>query len=180
MNPSQTLFPYGIQTERSDLRAHVCPVVHRVYVFPTQSGVRALSKGTERLGHQASIAQATANGHCVRPFDIERCVALEFNSRAWKAIGFSESDDTSAKGKKAVLLIKKMLKAGLFPLPVASIVDDGLSESVEIKGADVYAWIGKQRVRIQVKCDYRGGEESLGGTGYLYLQTAERNPLRRR
>lgn len=179
MTPSQTLFPYGIQTEESDLRAHVCPKVRRVYVYPTPCGVKALGNGHERPGYQPGVDGATANGRCVKPFDIERCVELRMNERAWEYCRFSPDDDTSSKGNKAVLLVSAMLKAGLFPLPFGALVDSGVAKSIQIKGDDIYVWTAKQRLRIQVKCDFRGGDASLGGTGFLYLQTAERNPLKR-
>jgi hypothetical protein len=33
------LVDYGIQTEESDLRAHVCVNARQVYVYPTKKGV---------------------------------------------------------------------------------------------------------------------------------------------
>lgn len=173
------LFDYGIQSEQSHLRAHVCPIVRRIYVYPTECGVKALPKGIETLGYQPGVDGATAKGYRVRPFDIEKCVALQFNERAWKAVSFNQNDNTTMKGKKAVQLVEAMIKAGIFILPLGCIVDVNLSKAIEIKGDDIFVWTKKDRIQIQVKCDFPGGEKELGGTGYLYLQTAERNPLKR-
>jgi hypothetical protein len=50
---------------------------------------------------------------------------------------------------------------------------------VQIDGDDIVVLTGANRVHIQVKCDYPGGDKALGGTGNLYLQVAERNPLKK-
>jgi hypothetical protein len=46
---------------------------------------------------------------------------------------------------------------------------------MQFEGLDI---VVATRVRIQVKLDFRGGERELGGTGNLFLQTAECNPTR--
>mgnify|MGYP001454409728 CR=1 FL=1 len=174
------LFEYGIQTEDSHVRAHVCPLVRRVYVYPTIQGIEALTKGIEALGYQPGVDGPTANGMLVKPFDIAKCVSLQINDRAWEVIEFNVADETTIKGEKAVKLIVGMIKAGLFPLPAGIIIDPNLSTAIQIMGDDIFVWTQKSCVKIQVKCDFRGGESYLGGTGNLYLQTAERNPLKKR
>jgi len=47
---------------------------------------------------------------------------------------------------------------------------------MQISGIDVTM---QDNMKIQVKMDYNGGDKRLGGTGNLYLQTAECNPYRR-
>lgn len=176
------LFEYGIQNEASDLRAHVCPFVQRVYVYPTAEGRRAIESGhwRARPGYQRGVDGATALGFCVPPFAIQRCVALQVRFDAWDRIGFSEQDDTSAKGAKAVQFVAGMIRAGIFPLPYAlGRIDTDPAKAMQISGDDIVVDLGANRVHIQVKCDYLGGDAALGGTGNLYLQTAERNPLRR-
>ena len=148
-------------------------------MYPTAQGIEALSNGREALGYQPGVTGATANGKLVEPFDIEKCVSLQINERAWDAINFDVKESTTEKGKKAVKLIVGMIKAGLFPLPAGIIIDPNVSKAIQIKGDDIYVWTQKSCVKIQVKCDFRGGEKHLGGTGHLYLQTAERNPLKR-
>lgn len=54
-----------------------------------------------------------------------------------------------------------------------------LGKVIDIKGTDIYVTTVSGKVKIQVKCDFIGGEIEYGGSGYLYLQTAERNPFKR-
>ena len=91
-----------------------------------------------------------------------------------------EDDDTSEKGRKAVGLIAAMLRRGLLPIPgkVQRLVTD-IDKPLQIEGQDIIVEFGAATVRIQVKCDYKGGDKSRGGTGFLYLQTAERNPMKK-
>jgi len=181
-NCNNLLHEYGIQTEQSDLRAHVCPLVRRVYVYPTAEGRRALEAGGRRArpAYQPGVVGPTAMGYCVPPFAIRRCVAVEVRAQAWEAVAFSETDDTSAKGQKAVRFVAEMIRAGVFPLPYAvGQLDADPARAMQIRGDDIIVDLGATRVHIQVKCDYRGGDVTLGGTGNLYLQVAERNPLRK-
>jgi len=179
---SPDLVDYGIQNEESDLRAHVCPFVQRVYVYPTAEGRRAVEGGhwPTREAHQNGVKGATAIGFCVPPFAIRRCVALQVRFDAWDSMEFSEQDSPSAKGEKAVRFVAGMIRTGIFPLPHrTAAVNLNLKRAVQIRGEDIIVDLGADRVHVQVKCDYRGGEDVLGGTGNLYLQVAERNPLKR-
>jgi hypothetical protein len=93
---------------------------------------------------------------------------------------FDEAADTSDKGRKAVELVAAMIRNGLFPLPYAvGQLDSDPAKDMQINGDDIIVDLGANRVHIQVKCDFRGGDKALGGTGNLYLQVAERNPLKR-
>lgn len=67
------------------------------------------------------------------------------------------------------------IKRGEKTVPQAKAEESG-DKSVQIAGTDIVVCCKK---RIQVKCDSRCGERPLG-TGNLFLQRAERNPLRRR
>jgi hypothetical protein len=181
-NLTPPLSDYGIQNEQSDLRAHVCPLVRRVYVYPTAEGCRAIEAGgrSARPAYQAGVKGATAMGYCVPPFDIRRCVALEVRADAWAAATFCKTDDTSTKGSKAVRFVAGMIRAGVFPLPyVIGECNTDLDRTMQIRGDDIVVAVGANRVHIQVKCDYCGGDKALGGTGNLYLQIAERNPLKK-
>jgi hypothetical protein len=174
------LFDYGIQKEQSDIRAHVCPKVRRVYVFPTEEGRKALAKGVKLPAYQPGVEGPTALGHCVPVWCIRKCVCLQVKPAAWDAIGFSPEDDTSVKGHKAVRLVVGMIQNGLFPLPLTGSSNASLSPELEIAGEDIRVSVNEQTIAIQVKCDYPGGAVELGGTGNLYLQTAECNPLSKR
>ena len=175
-----SLYNFGIQNEASDVRAHVCPLVQKIYVFPTEEGRKTLHRGQwkKRTAYQPGVNGATALGYLVPPFAIPRCIALEVRVCTWDAIGFDENDDTTDKGNKAVRLVRAMILNGLFPLPwKVNNLDVVEEKSVQIDGDDIIVTIGSFTTHIQVKCDYRGGDKSLGGTGNLFLQIAERNPL---
>lgn len=174
------LVEHGIQTEQSDLRAHVCPVACKVYVYPTKRGLEAIE--SERFpsvsGFQEGIKTATAKGYLVPPFEIKECIAIALRDEVWDYLRFSEQDTLPQKGKKAERLVIQMLKRGLFPIPAlpASVTD----KDIQIRGADIIIKAGKltkDDIVIQVKCDYKGGAKSDGGTGNLYLQTKECNPF---
>jgi len=183
MSPGNTtLIDYGIQNENSHIRAHVCPVVKRIYVFPTANGVAAMESGDypERSASQPGYDGVTAKGYLVPPFNIGDCVSVSVNDNVWAALRFDNGEKLTEKGDKAVRLVVGMLKRGLFPFPV--VAEEIRDEDLQIKGADILVKAGviaKEGTVIQVKCDFKGGEKSLGGTGNLFLQTAECNPLRR-
>lgn len=178
---SNQLVGYGIQNEESDIRAHVCPKIKRVYVFPTKSGQEAIEKSKNNTyGYQENVSYPTAIGKRIPWQKIKSCISIGFRDSAWDAMHFSEKDDTSVKGKKAVRLISEATKNGLFPIPLIDKCDSSLSKEIEIKGQDIIVHVAGQIINIQVKCDYLGGDKKLGGTGYLYLQTHEINPLKKR
>ncbi len=174
------LVRYGIQNEESDIRVHVCPNIKRVYVFPTKSGQEAIKKyKNNTYGYQENISHPTAKGKLIPWQKIKNCISIEFRDSAWDAMNFSEKDDISDKGKKATRLISEAIKNGLFPIPLIDKCDSSLPKEIEIKGQDIIIYIASQIINIQVKCDYPGGDKKLGGSGFLYLQTHEINPLRK-
>ena len=93
----------------------------------------------------------------------------------------TEKEDTSQKGAKAEKLIVQMIINGLFPIPnqASKITENDL----QVSGGDIFIkpnlLTHDDGILIQVKCDYRGGERHLGGTGNLFLQISEINPLRK-
>lgn len=174
------MIDYGIQNESSHIRAHVCPKVRRVYTYPTACGVAAIRSGKFRKvnGFQPGVTTATAEGYLVPPFEIAKCAAIQLNTSVWERLRFSKDDALDEKGKKAELLIKQMVLNGLLPIP--AIADNVREIDVQLLGGDVIIKpnaIRKDEIVIQVKCDYDGGERELGGTGNLFLQVAESNPL---
>ena len=89
-----------------------------------------------------------------------------------RKINFSPEDSTGAKGDKAVKIVSGLIRRGMFPFYLEGIeVGD---YDLQIEGLDI---IVSMNARIQVKCDYRGGPRWHGGTGNLFLQVAECNPL---
>lgn len=179
---TRELVDSGIQTENSDIRAHVCPVVRLVYVYPTECGITAINSGKFRKypGFQEGVEEPTSEGYLVPPFAIERQAAVSVNDNVWEALAFSKSDSPTEKKEKSERLVRGMLKQGIFPLPAkAKTVHD---KNEQIAGTDfivedISLPEGKTALRIQVKCDFDGGDKDRGGTGNLFIQVAECNPL---
>lgn len=175
------LVEHGIQTEQSNIRAHVCPKAKRIYVYPTWRGVDVIKSGGYRYvdAHQPGVIVTTAKGYLVPPFDIRDCVSISVNNGVWEWLAFSDDDSLRDRGRKATQLVLQMIKRGLFPIP--AIGTEITDKDIQISGTDILIRSGaitQQDIIIQVKCDYPGGERELGGTGNLFLQIAECNPQR--
>lgn len=164
------LVEYGIHTENSDIRAHVAVNAGRVYVFWTKFGVEVCKTGKYKLkeAYQPGVSYPTARGYLVPWYDIPGIVPIGARSIIEQQ-RFDENESTSVKGEKASRVVEWLLRAGWFPLPALPIVSDDIQ--IQRSGIDL---IVRGSWRIQVKCDYRGGE---GGTGNLFLQIEERNPF---
>jgi hypothetical protein len=164
------LFEHGIHTEKSDIRAHVSASDKTVYVFRTVEGLRAIERYKPPLApaKQDGVVGKTAVGWLVQPDWIEDLRRLRFQSwKQWSALHPRLS--TSAKGRLAVACVVEIMRMGRFPLWIDASESD--RENVQIEGTDIIVFARK---KIQVKCDM-----SAGITGNLYLQKAERNPLKR-
>lgn len=163
------LFEYGIHTERSDVRAHVSGADKTVYVFQTKNGVEAIRVNDPplRSAGQPGVVGKTAEGWLVKPEWIEDMRCVRFHSWPdWSL--YSPSMSTTEKGKLAVRCVVEVMRLGRFPFWLDATEDE--RENVQISGTDILVFCRK---RVQVKCDWRAGE-----TGNLFLQRAERNPLR--
>lgn len=170
MNAGDGLFEYGIHTEVSDVRAHVSVVDKTLYVFPTRNGVRAVEKHKPALlpAYQNGVVGKTAEGWPVKLEWIEDMRRLRFHSwPSWS--DFHPTMSTSQKGALAVACVLETMRCGRFPFWIDATEDD--RESVQQAGTDILIFARK---KVQVKCDYRAGS-----TGNVFLQKAERNPLRR-
>lgn len=171
------LVDYGIQSEESDLRAHVCIAVERIYVYPTAAGLAACETGRYIKRPAYSWINGTkiktAEGYLVPPDDIDGCVFMQIPKWLIDKTVLSQANTTTEKGNKAVSIVMAFIKAGGFPFPInGRAIED---YNLQVLGLDILVGIN---ARIQVKCDYEGGPRGLGGTGNLYLQVAECNPLR--
>lgn len=167
------LFDYGIHNESADLRAHVCVLARKVYVFPRRPVVQIMKRFELKSAGQRGVIGKTAEGRVVPVTTIPYLKQIPISEE--RLIGFTEDLSTSEKGERAVNLVSELLKAGRFPLWV----EGDLVETVnmQIDGDDIHV---SGRWRIQVKCDFCGGRgEHPRCTGNLFLQTAERNPLKR-
>lgn len=165
------LHKYGIMNEESDYRIHVCFKPGRAYIFRTDAGRFVCESGEfqTRKAYQSGVNGATANGYIVPPNKIPGCEGVKIPSDIISKINCIETDSTSVKGDKAVLCAMTMLERGLFHISIKTSFIN--AKDIQRKGVDL---IVVSRTKIEVKCDYNGGP---GGTGNLYLQIAERNPL---
>lgn len=172
MTGAPELFEYGIQVENSDVRAHVSVVNKTVYVFPTANGIRAIERYDPplRTATQPGVVGPTAEGWLVRCEWIDDLRRLRFFSwERWPQ--FAETLSTTGKGTLAVECVLATMQMGKFPFWIDATESD--RENVQLGGTDILVFCRK---KVQVKCDYRSGEKPLG-TGNLFLQRAERNPL---
>jgi hypothetical protein len=175
------LVDYGIQTEQSDLRAHVCVNAGVVYVYPTKKGIEAIAKGTFRKvsASQQGAAFATAEGYLVPPKSIWGMHPINARWAMTRAGPISFADSTTQKGDWAVCVVRELLRFGYFPMWGSTEVIDDLD--IQVQGVDI---IVTSRARIQVKCDYEGGYPVRSGragervTGNLFLQVSECNPFK--
>lgn len=163
------LFPYGIQTENSDFRVHVCVKAKQVWYYPTSAGILAMFNYPLKDAYD-SYGKHSGKGHLVPCRSIEGVKLLKSDPN-WFSI-FSKDqhhDDETGKGNKAVQVVRNIIYHGNFPFCVkdARSVDD---IKLQIEGVDLLV-LGD--TKIQVKCDWKGGD--WPGTGKLYLQVAERN-----
>jgi hypothetical protein len=166
------LAEYGILQENSHIRAHVSVTARCVYAFRTRCAIDAVSTGKypKRQAYQPGINGATAAGFIVPVNDIEDVRRVVWNDVQWWTY-FQPDMTTTQKGALAVRVVQRTLERGLFPLWLSGVSEVG--KELDIQGTDILingVW------RLQVKCDYNAGD---GGTGNLYIQTAERNPLKR-
>lgn len=169
------LHPYGILTENSHIRAHVSVVNRCIYVFPTAAVIDAIriNNPQERTAGQPGVKGPTALGWLVRPEWIEDIRRIKYHSwRGWDR--FKPIMTTSEKGALAVLCVMGSMKLGRFPFWVEAQESD--NAKIQIMGTDIVIYHNQ---RVQVKCDWKGGDQPAG-TGNLFIQRAERNPLGRR
>jgi len=175
--PMETIAPslrkHGIQTEDSDIRCHVAPGTRNIFVFRTAIANAVIASGLYpvRTAGQPGVIGVTGLG-AIPPWDaIPGIRRLRWYSVEWWT-WFARDQSTSEKGAHAVQVVQHLLGAGRVPLWCGD-VDESKDATTQIAGTDIVVagpW------RIQVKCDYDAGP---GGTGNLFLQTAECNPLGR-
>ena len=167
------LVKYGIEEGKEDLRFHVGVTTKKVYVFEPKYVLEAIRTGRyeTRFAYTGDIK--TADGYLIPPEDIN-CRVFNIPEDIFIEMNFDTKDDTSTKGEKALLVVRKMLSRGLIsPILDTLIVDD---EQLQRDGVDIIPIFAEL---YQVKCDWKAGPRSLGGTGNLYIQTHECNPMKR-
>ena len=169
----QELYESGIFDELADIRAHVCFGEGYVYVFSTSEARKAcMGEGIPKAkGYQPGVAQATADGYLVKPYQILKCRRIPIPQDILDQLNPQLSDSTSAKGEKAEYTVSEMIKLGRIWLPTE--IEPVTDKERQLEGIDL---VVHTITKIQTKCDFRGG---VLGTGNLYIQTDEINPLKR-
>ena len=169
---NSVLVDYGIAQEHSDIRAHVSVTAQAVYVYPTKLGLAAIATGKHKQRPAFTGDICTAVGYLVPPAAIRQCRKIVIPPHIFAQADFCERDSATAKGQKAVRVVRWLLRSGLFPLwAEPTIVAD---VDMQVDGMDILV---AMRARIQVKCDWRAGDGD-GCTGNLFLQVQECNPYR--
>ena len=165
------LIKYGIKEEQSDLRIHVCPYVKMIYVYPTINGIEAINTGKFKEVSVYTKGIITAKGFIIPPGKIKNSKEYEIKDKFWDKHKFYQEDTTHEKGKKAQSLVAELLQRGELSLPF----DPRIIENVKLQyqGIDI---IVIANIRIQIKCDFKGGAKEKDGTGNLFVQTMECNP----
>lgn len=172
------LYEHGIQTENSDIRCHVAPGTHCIFVFQTSAILELeLTKYRKVYARQDGVSYRTSEGYIVPPGDIRDIRIFNGGSEPWWEAFDPDplKETTTTKGKKAEAVVERMLRAGRFPLWPSN-VKGSMRIEAQHAGIDILLhgmW------RIQVKCDFWAGTKEKGGTGNLYFETAELNPLKR-
>ncbi len=219
------MIEYGIYTEESSHRVHICPIVRRAYIFNTKEVLNNIRsgnyKGMETFGWTNVIDETTheedfcpihgekmtlytkggrswyshlyapglyikrkkywCNGKCeiktaigyrIEPQSLKSCKGINIPVEMSNKHKIKQFTSLSQKGAMAEYICQEMIEQGLIPIQIN--IKQVNKKKWQIKGLDL---ISEKPITIQVKCDYRGGNLDVGGTGYLYIQTHERNPF---
>src|SRR3990172_1832719 len=132
---NRELFPHGIQTENSDIRAHVSVVNRTIYVFKTRAGndaVATRNPPTATAG-QPGVDGVTADGWLtpIEWIDDLRRVRY-FSWPRWNE--FLPELATTDKGALAVACVIDAMRLGRFPIWLEAVEDE--RENIQIKGTD--------------------------------------------
>jgi hypothetical protein len=153
----------------------VGPLCGRIFAYQTTVMLEQLLRKQYRLApaYQPGVSGATGLGYPVPLIDVFDLREPEWPFERWWE-RFDVSQLTSRKGAHAVDVVTHILDDGRFPLWGAN-GENSNDFDIQVSGTDMIV-VGKWR--IQVKCDYKAGPRPKG-TGNLYVQVAERNPLKR-
>jgi len=172
LNP--TLLEYGIAQEKSDIRAHASFPGRRVTVYKTADMIQLVGERQYRevSASQPGVEGATAKGYLVPVDDIQPQYVLTSEAYPWGEYDH-EKMDLAQRGDAAVHVVRAAIKSNRFPLWVCGIIES--DKDLDIQGTDIIVQASR---RIQVKYDWGAYPRSEGGTGNLFIQTMERNPLK--
>ena len=167
-----TLFDYGIHNEASQIRAHVCVMVARLVVFPTREALRVMERFPQKPAFTSGIDDGpTAIGHVVPVKAISHLRSIAISPERLR--GFHRHLSPSVKGDRAVEIVKAAMKEGRFPIWIEG--EYVTEKEIQVEGFDLEI---RGKWRVEIKCDFDGGEPRPPGTGNLFLQIRERNPFK--
>lgn len=174
-NNAFQLVDYGIFSEVSDFRVHVCPIAKRLYVYPTQNATDLLLNAVKHYPkvNGKTQEQITSEGYLVPPEDIPACFCILPKADLWAVAPIHARMTATQKGEAALKIVKAAAERGLLPIKMKVEIITDFDEQIE--GVDVRV---KGEACLQVKCDFAGGDKAAGGSGNLFLQIAEANPLK--
>lgn len=170
------LIEHGIFQDESDYHCHVGFTVKAVYFFSTDAAKKAAQnpKWKTVSSWQPGWNSPTSEGKIPPWHKIDGCVEIIIPDMYIQAANCKRTESTSIKGQKALAIVQSLLTLGMIPLPLSP--QEITAENLQIRGLDI---IVKTKTTIQVKCDYDCGSKLRGGTGNIYLELKERNPLGR-
>jgi len=162
------LIEYGIFQYDSDYCAHVGFDVCMIFLYETEYMKNFILNNNFRTASAFQDNIKTAQGFLI-PWDKPDLIIISLPQLNKK---YSFCSDTSIKGKWAVDIVKHSLKLGMVPFRFK--VNEITDKDMQLKGKDI---IAISSFSIQVKCDWKAGPKEKGGTGNLFIQTHECNPL---
>jgi len=169
---------HGILQESCDYHCHVCFLEGTVYVYPTEMGKKAVKarKGYEHEAGQQGVDYKTGKGRIINPMDIDYCERYEIPKDLLSDNRLMPTYSTSQKGAAAVRIVAGLLKRKIVKIPLQSV--EITDEDLQIKGVDM---IVHCKIKLQIKCDKAGGMRAFKyrDPAGIFLQTHERNPLKR-
>jgi len=171
-----SLYKYGIEEENSHIRAHVSLPGRCITVFRTPD-MWALIKTNHYhsvYASQPGVSRETAKGWLVPLEDIDTqwgCV-LRTNKYCWDKWDH-EKMSLGERGVMAVHCVRTFIIKNHFPLWIHGKVNEDIE--LDITGTDIIIDIKKH---IQVKYDAKAYPREEGGSGNLFIQEYESNPLK--
>lgn len=165
---------YGIEQERTDIRIHVCVRVKRLYVYSREAALLAIRTHQYAIKSAYQDGMKTAEGYAVPWNDIADCREVWLHGSYWRVNPIRDDMSTTEKGAAAAHIVSRALQGGYVPLPMQ--VLEVTDRATQIDGVDL---VTRCALRLQVKCDFHGGERKFGGTGNLFIQLSEANPYQR-
>lgn len=168
---------YGIQTEASDYRLHVCFCTGLLYLFPRFSALEMIESDLypKAFARQPGVDYATGQGYLLPcdPLVFPDLVEIEIPTDIMQEVDCRLEDSLVVRGQKAERVVRMMFERKL----VQTHLDLNLgstNQKAQIEGIDFIT----RSLKHQVKCDFKGGPRERGGTGNLFIQTAELNPFK--